>query len=748
MANMFNEDGTYNKTEWKPGDKISAGKLNKIESSLEAINNNDISRHVEADTRLDILEEQMANTPDNEQMDALEDLVKDNKDAADLAVYAINYKLETEVDAVNDKIVEIHNDIYAMNDKIVEIHNDIYAMNDKMSRITYVMQPFNQLENDNTDALLEELSYIKSNGGISTVYLPKGIIKVNTTIDFENVNPNGGRIEFVGDNTTIQLVNNSYCFTNNKPIARCYSNVTLNNINFDGNIYNNSILVDEKKYYSYQNGVDGDHSTVGSIGVGLLGSNITVKGCFFKNISWSAVDVVEGDNIEIFDNRFENVRQDCIPIHDATNVKVYDNVILNNANHGIHAYSNCSNVKIFNNIILLDKTTAVEWSADFVNKHNYVALKIDHESYPQSKVSNVEVFNNMVNGDYLNALEITGYTHDFSVHDNIFTKCQNGVKYATPTLGRSILNNNTIESIQDCIIFNFFDFIEEPTYEVVRRGELEIMNNRFHSDTASCIGFNIYYNVTFDSFNIIIKNNNYKYATYSVNYLSLPNYIMVKDYSNYPKNLHDVYIGDVGGAKSLFISKTDEEPKNLLYNTDFSIKNETKPLLFNNRASVTFSTNVEIIGGVRYSVLTLNSTTSPTSYNALAYNSTDISNFKNSLYTLNFNMKSESTHSINVKLKVITEDSSVVCDKVISTFTTNQEDTKYRYFFKLDDYESIGKMNSTKFELYFQIDNTSNYKHITNLKLYNISICEGVFKGYEVKNNYVSRAYLEYLMNN
>ena len=100
MANMFNEDGTYNKTEWKAGDKITAVKLNKIELSLEAINNNDIDRHVEADSRLDILEERMANTPDNEQMNALEDVVKDNKDAADLAVYSINQKIES-LESVN-----------------------------------------------------------------------------------------------------------------------------------------------------------------------------------------------------------------------------------------------------------------------------------------------------------------------------------------------------------------------------------------------------------------------------------------------------------------------------------------------------------------------------------------------------------------------------------------------------------------------------------------------------------------------
>lgn len=66
MANTFNEDGTYIKTEWKAGDTITAAKLNKIELSLEAINNNDIDRHVEADNRLDILEEKILDIDTNE----------------------------------------------------------------------------------------------------------------------------------------------------------------------------------------------------------------------------------------------------------------------------------------------------------------------------------------------------------------------------------------------------------------------------------------------------------------------------------------------------------------------------------------------------------------------------------------------------------------------------------------------------------------------------------------------------------
>ncbi len=54
----FDSNGNYNKTNWKTGDKITADKLNKIEESLEMINNNDIERHKEADKRLDTLEEQ------------------------------------------------------------------------------------------------------------------------------------------------------------------------------------------------------------------------------------------------------------------------------------------------------------------------------------------------------------------------------------------------------------------------------------------------------------------------------------------------------------------------------------------------------------------------------------------------------------------------------------------------------------------------------------------------------------------
>lgn len=118
MANMFDENGNYNKTEWKPGDRITAGKLNKIEESLEAINNNDIERHKEADERLDALEEQ--NEAVEERFDELEDLVADNKSEVDTAIYEVHSKMDRLEQEMNDGIDTVEAIAHTVDDKIAE----------------------------------------------------------------------------------------------------------------------------------------------------------------------------------------------------------------------------------------------------------------------------------------------------------------------------------------------------------------------------------------------------------------------------------------------------------------------------------------------------------------------------------------------------------------------------------------------------------------------------------------------------
>lgn len=114
----FDENGKYIKTNWKAGDKITATKLNKIEESIEAVNDNDISRHVEADARLDALEAK--DVAHDKEFTNVKNLIKDAEDAAELGDYEINSRMQF----LEDDVEQAVND---MNNAVTTIRNEMSA---------------------------------------------------------------------------------------------------------------------------------------------------------------------------------------------------------------------------------------------------------------------------------------------------------------------------------------------------------------------------------------------------------------------------------------------------------------------------------------------------------------------------------------------------------------------------------------------------------------------------------------------
>ena len=53
VGDTFDEDGNYNKTKWETGDRISQGKLNKIEDAIDKINQNEINNLSTLSRRID-----------------------------------------------------------------------------------------------------------------------------------------------------------------------------------------------------------------------------------------------------------------------------------------------------------------------------------------------------------------------------------------------------------------------------------------------------------------------------------------------------------------------------------------------------------------------------------------------------------------------------------------------------------------------------------------------------------------------
>ena len=68
VGDTFDENGNYNKTKWETGDRISEGKLNKIEGAIDRINRNEKNDSTSLSKRIDsnfnILEATKANTTD------------------------------------------------------------------------------------------------------------------------------------------------------------------------------------------------------------------------------------------------------------------------------------------------------------------------------------------------------------------------------------------------------------------------------------------------------------------------------------------------------------------------------------------------------------------------------------------------------------------------------------------------------------------------------------------------------------
>ena len=122
----FDENGKYIKTNWKAGDKITATKLNKIEESIEAVNDNDISRHVEADARLDALEAK--DVAHDKEFTNVKNTIADNKAAAELGDYEINSRMTFLEEELNEGIEEVHNVASTVDGKIAQGKADMEAM--------------------------------------------------------------------------------------------------------------------------------------------------------------------------------------------------------------------------------------------------------------------------------------------------------------------------------------------------------------------------------------------------------------------------------------------------------------------------------------------------------------------------------------------------------------------------------------------------------------------------------------------
>lgn len=458
MANMFDENGNYIKTEWKPGDRIAAGKLNKIEDALEAINNNDIERHKEADERLDALEEQ--NEAVEERFDELEDLVADNKSEVEVLIYENNVKMDRLEQEINDGIDTVEAIAHTVDDKIADADASMKAqvaeaediVDQGKADINAIIDEVEKISD--LEAINTQLTYKASRLFITPEeFGAKGEIGVddksafNNMFDYARANKkdvylNSGKTyycngELVASDVSIYGSNGTtiYFNCNSNKDGKCFGwggeNVTIDGVTFN---LNNSGDAEMQGLYNQVCNVKNQRFTNNTV----ITNEPTNTGLSKAYGVWVNSNGIK--NLIISNNYFENIpypiqinQQDGLtgsikqPLGDQIDdVFIRDNIIIN---HSIgvntpHVY--CNNVHITGNRINTNQQMAINIAHvnTFYIKNNYISSTADGNDgiiHIEDCSSNGYITDNVINSySTMNGINILNHSgvskDDFNVN--------------------------------------------------------------------------------------------------------------------------------------------------------------------------------------------------------------------------------------------------------------------------------------------------------------------------------------------
>ena len=342
----FDENGKYIKTNWKNGDRITADKLNKIEESIEAVNDNDISRHVETDTRLDALEAKAD----------IENIIYFN------SVNELNVA-SNGVD-ITEPLQTLINNLPATKSNVIVIPSGTYKINglNLISNLTLeISDNANIITDNNSTFILKNLRNVTIKGGNFNGSKYNGIFIVRVR-DCVNIKVDG--IKGCSYKTGITVTNSNECRIINNTFSDLADSSGGIGITFEkstncfasynkiDNVYQDCILVyDNSKNIIITNNICSNWNR--EIDQGRAGIQVY----------WST-DCIVSNNIcyidenIVFDSRATEI---AIRARDCDNVKIDNNYVYGTNGTGIesiilndcpHATFTQNNISITNNTVL------------------------------------------------------------------------------------------------------------------------------------------------------------------------------------------------------------------------------------------------------------------------------------------------------------------------------------------------------------------------------------------------------------
>ena len=294
VGDTFDENGNYIKTKWKTGDRISEGKLNKIEDAIDKINENEVNNTAVLSRRIDnnfnVLDSIMGEIKQNSQEKIREvesELAQTNAQLSGISLVATtqNFK-ELLCNLTSNTTITFDSGIYNLDGEIILLESLSNVVIDlSKATLTQGAHGFGWLELIDCENILIKGGVIKGTG-----IFPKNSVTNNV---LHNEKRNFGDVwEFHKNNT----------YTDSAPFNGGY----LGNFGI-------GLLIDSGNSNITIDGVEVSHFNGCGIGIGFKGTQdngynykITIKNCYTHHNFDRGIQVLNADGVEVINNKSSN----------------------------------------------------------------------------------------------------------------------------------------------------------------------------------------------------------------------------------------------------------------------------------------------------------------------------------------------------------------------------------------------------------------------------------------------------------
>ena len=649
--------------------------------------------------------------------------------------YWANGSVSINADRMNNielGILEIESELNKLKvgDNIAGIENlttQLKTLNENLGKKVVFAKDFGILGKgeDYTEGMTALQDYLNENRVDEVIFEPNGVVYTDVNLRVSNCKLNG-----MG--TTLMPITQSWLFHNQKALIILVDNAECTAFKFNGNYLNNYYEQDGKIFYSGASSTTALVVAIGCTGTWIIGDHCSCHHNTYTDLQWTCIDVngknsARGRNrdVEIYSNIFHNSGEDHIAIHSAEDVSVHHNYSYDASNHAIHPYSYVKNVRIYENYIDITTDNIIEWNEGYVANSQRTAFILDHPQYPQSEVYNVIIENNVVVGNFKAAVELTGYADCYYINNNEFIGdgTNIGVRYKTTTLRDSIIERNRFRNLSKCFSINTLSMLALPSYDTRVEGSVLIQNNSYIDSTTVYEMFAVADIAGIESFTMTCRENYFYNIQKPTNiHTMLTNFHLelydVKDYSKATLNGNTLY------TRESSVRNNPNTNYNLLP-TNFNLKNVDGGILgFTTRSKV--NTGVDTKLSYEDDCLVINTsgdTLKSYTYAYMDYKKNPLVNYDQ--VTMHTKFICDSAVRFYVIIQAL-DVSGTVVNRVTVIDQEIQPGNLYDLWniFKLSSYNFNDE--TVELRIMFQFGNSTAYSEVTNFKLVEFSIVEGI----------------------